>query len=271
MAAVRWRLITSPPAAGAENMALDEAILEGVAAGESPPTLRLYAWTPPCLSLGHAQSIDAVDLDNLGELGWDLVRRPTGGKAILHTDELTYSVAGNAADPLFAGGVLASYERLSAALLRGLQLLGLGAELRLSPKPSPSENGSSPICFEVPGPYEITWAGRKLLGSAQRRRSGAVLQHGSLPLAGDLGRICSVLRLPDREQATRRVRRAAATIEQALGRWIGWETAATALATGFREALELELMEGPPTRAEARRSEQLSAERHSLAEGPVRR
>jgi len=250
-------------------MALDQAILERVAAGESPATVRLYAWAPPCLSLGHAQSIESVDHRSLRELGWNWVRRPTGGKAILHTDELTYSVCGIAGDPLFAGGVLASYQRLSAGLFRGLQLLGLGAELRLSPNPSPSTNASSPICFEVPAPFEITWAGRKLLGSAQLRRSGAVLQHGSLPLAGDLGRICLVLHLPDREQAQFSVRRSAATVEQALGQRISWESAALALAAGFREALELDLIEGQLTPAEIERSRQLSAERFSMVEEAV--
>jgi len=250
-------------------MALDQAILERVAAGESPATLRLYAWAPPCLSLGHAQSIELVDLRSLGELGWNLVRRPTGGKAILHTDELTYSVSGIAGDPLFAGGVLASYQRLSAGLFHGLELLGLGAALRLSPNRSPPVTGSSPICFVVPGPFELTWAGRKLLGSAQLRRSGAVLQHGSLPLAGDLGRICLVLHLPDREQAQLSVRRSAATVEQALGQQISWESAARALAAGFREALELDLIEGHPTPAEVQRSQELSAERFSIMEEAV--
>ena len=267
----RWRLILSPPAAGSVNMALDEAILESVAAAKSPATLRLYAWAPPCLSLGHAQSIESVDLYGLHDLGWDLVRRPTGGRAILHTDELTYAVAGLAADPLLAGGVLASYQRLSAGLVHALQLLGLGAELRSSSNPAPSASRSSPICFEVPGPFELTWGGRKLLGSAQLRRSGAVLQHGTLPLEGDLGRICSVLHLPDREQAKQSLRRAAATLEQALGRKASWEAAAAALADGFREALQLDLIEGAPTEAELERSEQLLAERYVLVDGPVRR
>jgi len=266
-----WRLIVSPPAAGAVNMALDEAILESVAMANSAATLRLYAWTPPCLSLGHAQSMESVDHYGLRELGWDLVRRPTGGRAILHTDELTYAVAGMATDPLLSGGVLASYQRLSAGLLQALRRLGLGPELQLNPGPALSANRSSPICFEVPGPFELTWAGRKLLGSAQLRRSGAVLQHGSLPLEGDLGRICSVLRLPDRGAAIRSVRRAATTLEQALGRRTSWETVAEAMAEGFREALQLDLVEGAPTGAELERSQQLLAERAIQVEAGVQR
>src|SRR5256885_6330533 len=115
-----WRLLLDPPAEGAWNMAVDEVLLDGVAAGSSPPTIRFYAWAPPCLSLGYFQSFDVVDIAGCASLGVDVVRRPTGGRAILHDRELTYSVAlplsllGNDA------GVLPSYRRLSQALTRGL-------------------------------------------------------------------------------------------------------------------------------------------------------
>jgi lipoate-protein ligase A len=88
----RWRLITSGYGDGPRNMAVDEAILEAVAAGESPPTLRFYAWQPPCVSLGYRQPANVVDVERCAAAGWDVVRRPTGGRAILHVDELTYSV-----------------------------------------------------------------------------------------------------------------------------------------------------------------------------------
>src|SRR3989337_4154135 len=87
-----WRLVITPPARGAWNMALDESILEQIGRGASLPTLRLYAWDPACLSLGHAQPFADVDMTRLKERGWEVVRRATGGRAILHTDELTYSV-----------------------------------------------------------------------------------------------------------------------------------------------------------------------------------
>ena len=112
-----WRIIQTTPAPGAWNMAVDEAILESVSRGEQLSTLRLYAWTPPCLSLGYAQHIADADLPALQILGWDLVRRPTGGRAILHTDELTYSVAAGHAEPRLSGSVLESYRRIAAALL----------------------------------------------------------------------------------------------------------------------------------------------------------
>ena len=87
-----WRLLLSEPLSGPENMALDEALLENVGRGMAAPTLRLYAWRPPCLSLGYAQPVGDVDQTALAEHQWDVVRRPTGGRAILHTDELTYAV-----------------------------------------------------------------------------------------------------------------------------------------------------------------------------------
>src|SRR3981189_824115 len=85
-----WRLLLDPPAGGAWNMAVDEVLLDGVAAGEAPPTLRFYQWTPPCLSLGYFQAIDVVDFEGCRAHGVEVVRRPSGGRTILHDRELTY-------------------------------------------------------------------------------------------------------------------------------------------------------------------------------------
>src|SRR2546423_5590703 len=98
-----WRLVVHSACDGATNMAIDEAILESVGAGHAPPTLRFYSWQPACLSLGYAQHIRDADLDRLRANGWGLVRRPTGGRAILHTDELTYSITLPEAHPIMAG------------------------------------------------------------------------------------------------------------------------------------------------------------------------
>ena len=118
-----WRLLLTPPARGAWNMAVDEAILENIGRGASLPTLRLYAWTPACLSLGHAQPFSDVDAVRLKQRGWDVVRRATGGRAILHTDELTYSVIAPLKEPRVEGGVLESYNRLAQALLTAVKNL----------------------------------------------------------------------------------------------------------------------------------------------------
>lgn len=256
-----FRLIHSPPMAGADNMALDEALLEAVGDGRSPPTVRLYAWEPPCVSLGYAQPAADVDHDRLRRAGWELVRRPTGGKAILHTDELTYSVIGPADHPLLAGGVLSSYRRLSAGLQLALRNFGLRPEMQAAP----AANGRNPICFQDPGAYELTVGGLKLIGSAQLRRGRAVLQHGSLPLTGDIGRICAALRYSDESQrqlGAARVRQAATTLERAAGQPVGWSQAAQAMAGGFRAALSLELLKDELSAEERRRAAELAESKY---------
>jgi len=232
-----WRLLISPPASGAWNMAVDEAILQAVARGQAPPTLRLYAWEPPCLSLGRNQPWEEADPAALAARGWEIVRRPTGGRAILHTDELTYAVIAPAQHPLMRGGVLPSYRRIARGLLAALHLLGIPAQMEGEKTPAAAPQA---VCFETPSSYEITVHGRKLLGSAQARQAGAVLQHGSLPLTGDIGRIAAVLRFPDEATRTRAaadVRARAITASRTAGREITWVEAADAFRQGFAQAL----------------------------------
>jgi len=217
-------------------MALDEAVWQAVAEGHSPPTLRLYAWDPPCLSLGRHQSVREVDRPALHQAGYDLVRRPTGGQAILHVDELTYSVVVPLSDPRVRGGVLASCEQLSAGLLEGLRILGVdgpAAQKRPGRRAAPAG-----ACFEAPAEFEVVVAGRKLIGSAQMRGQGVLLQHGTLPLRGDITRICRVLAVPPEAH---RLRTHATTLEETLGHEVPWHTAADALAEGLARALNLRL------------------------------
>jgi lipoate-protein ligase A len=260
-----WRLILSPPARGPYNMALDHAIMESSGAGDAPPTLRLYAWHPPCLSLGFSQPLKDVDEGLLLELGWNLVRRPTGGRAILHTDELTYMITGPESHPHLKGGVAAAYQTLSRGLIAGLHLLGVEAQTRSGKTPGEQER-SNPVCFEVPGAYEITVEGRKLVGSAQMRKHNAVLQHGSLPLRGDLGRICQGLHFADRLSrlhAAAQVRLRATTLEECLGHHVGWKAAAEALTEGFRLALQWRFVPCDPTAAEEQRAQEMLKKRYA--------
>lgn len=281
----RYRLLLTDPADGATNMAIDEALLLSVAAGESPPTLRFFAWTPPCLSLGYAQPIEDADLKRIANLGFDLVRRPTGGRAILHTDELTYSIITPQTDPRVAGGIVESYRRLSEGLMRGLMILG--AEVRndkvftaenkererekekedsaLSANSAVKEN---PVCFIAPSNYEITANGKKLIGSAQARKRGMVLQHGSLPLTGDIARICEALVFENetaREEAKRQVRARATTLESALGRAVSWEEAAEAMKAGLAETLTLDLEPAPLTDHEFGNTHKLREAKYRIA------
>jgi lipoyl(octanoyl) transferase len=253
-----WRLLITPPAPGAWNMAVDEAIATHAGRGDGPPTLRFYQWQPACVSLGRHQPLADIDLDRCAALGYDIVRRPTGGRAILHTDELTYSVAGPQGNPILAGAVLDSYLRLSQGLLAGLAQLGL--RVAKAPPTNRAAGDAGPVCFEVPSAYEIVVPApvgtatsrtpappKKLVGSAQSRRQGWVLQHGTLPLVGDVTRLVDVVVFADEaERAAQRLALAAraATVEATVGRVVGFQEAASALAGGFEDALGIRLEAG---------------------------
>jgi lipoyl(octanoyl) transferase len=266
MVNARWRLIHSRPSSGAYNMAVDEAILESVGQRLVPPTLRLYAWNPPCLSLGYAQPSSDVDQQALLQNSWHLVRRPTGGRAILHADELTYSVIAPLNDPVVSGPVLESYSRISQALLNALQILSLHARAdKTQPLPNTSQP-DSPVCFEVPSSYEITVNQKKLIGSAQSRRRDGVLQHGSLPLSGDLSRITCALVYPDqttRQENARRLLEHATTLENVLGHSISWETAASAFEQAFIDTFHIDLQLDSLSPTEEQRAESLLADKYA--------
>ncbi len=256
-----WRLLITPPMDGASNMAVDEAILYALAEGVGKPTLRFYQWEPPCLSLGYSQRSSDVDEEACQKLGYTWVRRPTGGRAILHCDELTYSVIVPETEPRVAGGIIESYRRLSQGLLSGLRALGADVFQAQDKKGFNPHQGAA--CFDTPSNYEITVAGKKLIGSAQVRRRQGVLQHGTLPLYGDLDRIFACLRTSrgalgaaGSQQASLTLKEHACTLEQALGRPVSFEEAAQALAAGFAEALNLNLEAGELSPREA----QLTAE-----------
>lgn len=274
-----WRLLFTRSSTGAWNMAVDESILEHIYRGESKPTLRLYSWNPPCLSLGHAQPFKDVDVERLRARGWDVVRRLTGGRAILHTDELTYSVTGSADDPVLAGGVLESYNRLARALLFAMRELGLPVEIKeesvdhafsLTNKNPTSHTSSvtyiNPVCFEVPSTYEITVNGKKLIGSAQARKREGVLQHGSLPLTGDLTRICEALVFENedaRKTAGERLLARATTVASISGVETSWELAAQAFVHGFEAELGIRFENEGLTESERQRADELVREKYA--------
>jgi len=245
-------------------MAVDESILEHIGRGESLPTMRLYAWQPPCLSLGQAQPFSDVDTQRLEARGWDVVRRPTGGRAILHTDELTYSIIAATDEPRVAGSILESYNRLAQALLQAVKSLGLPVEMK--DESGAASKSANPVCFEVPSAYEITVQGKKLIGSAQARRKEGVLQHGSLPLTGDLARITEALVFADepaRREAAERLLGRATTVESVLGREILWNDAAQAFIWAFEATLDLKLEEQPLSESEGGRADELVREKYA--------
>jgi lipoate-protein ligase A len=259
-----WRLIISPAAKGAWNMAVDEAILESVGHGESLPTFRLYAWEPACLSLGYSQSLLDVDLPRLHARGWQLVRRLTGGKAVLHIDEITYSICAPHHEPRLAGTVIESYHRLGTALMEAMHLLGL--TVKLQERVENTGKNTNPVCFDTPSTCEITFSGKKLIGSAQARRKEGILQHGSLPLSGDLTRILQVLSFPDEEHrscAISHLQERATTLELATGHMVSWKQAAEAIIRAFQTALVFDLQPGELTPFEIKRALQLVDDKYA--------
>ncbi len=202
-----WRLVQEPAlASGATNMALDEAIASFVAQGQVPPTLRIYGWRHRTISIGRFQSVADLDLTAARAQGVEIVRRPTGGRALLHAAEVTYALALPRDHALAAGGVLAIYRRISRGLVTALAQLGLQADPLVSDRRLPGARSAA--CFEMPSAYEITVGGKKLIGSAQCTREGYVLQHGSVPLAGTQAALVPFLDLEDADR-------------EALGRTLG--------------------------------------------------
>jgi lipoate-protein ligase A len=250
-----FRLLVTEPLDGAFNMALDEALLLGRLANAAPPTLRFFAWRPATISLGYGQPLDhRIDVTAAAALGIGLVRRPTGGSAILHEGpdlELTYSVAASAGDFDGASDLLETYRWIGAALAAGLRRLG--APVEMVPV-QPSDPTAMPtFCFARTGSYELEIAGLKVVGSAQRRQGAGFLQHGTVMLDAAPDRLRSIF------PTERDPLAGMTTLEAVLHRRPSFDETMTALAEGFREAHRLDLAPGG-----------LAADEMELAESLVR-
>jgi lipoyl(octanoyl) transferase len=266
--AASWRLLVMEPLPGAQNMAIDQAIAE-LYATQRQPTLRFYRWSPACLSLGIGQRFTRdVDPVACAALGIDVVRRLTGGRAILHDQELTYSLVTAPDDPLVrAGSIAQSYRTISAALCAGLVELGLAPEL--APRPG-SRQTASAACFDLPSDYEITVGGRKLVGSAQARQHGVLLQHGTILLHADAARWARVLRLPSSLTAAALAQQMIA-LDEALGFLPSFETVVAALVRGFEQSWQIALEPGALSPAETDRAAELVDERYDNLAWTARR
>ncbi|HEY9785143.1 MAG TPA: lipoate--protein ligase family protein [Candidatus Obscuribacterales bacterium] len=159
-------------------MAIDEAILEAHLMGKVPPTLRFYGWEPPAVSLGYAQKLPTESVNRIHEMGFDIVKRPTGGRAVLHFGELTYSFVGST-DAQLRESILDAYKQICSGLLEGLRLLGVELEIG-SGQPAHRQMHD---CFLATTTADLHFGGKKMVGSAQLRRKHAVLQHGSILLS----------------------------------------------------------------------------------------
>jgi len=253
-----WKLLDTGIRHAAWNMALDEALLQ-MAEIEQIPILRFYGWETPTLSLGYFQSVDEVDLEACERAGFDWIRRPTGGRAVLHDRELTYSVVGPIA--LLAESVEKSYELLSEALAWGLRELGLRAELTLRRPDARAEK--NPVCFVAPAYAELTIQGKKVIGSAQMRTKHAVLQHGSIPLTLDYQKLVQVFKLERSEDTLRLLGEKSAGLEEFLSRALSLEELKRAIQKGFERRFDLEFEPIALSEHVAERACTLFAEKYS--------
>ena len=246
-----WRFLNTAFGNAFFNMAVDEQLVRSVSTGDSRPAVRVFGWSPPAVSFGYAQAIgNEVDLAEADRRGIEIVRRPTGGRAVLHWNELTYSVVCPSAHLLLGGSIAEVYRAISGCLVAGLTDLGI--EVRLepghSPVPSPRGNGLTSPCFSSTSQYEITLGGRKLIGSAQRRIGETVLQHGSLLIGPEHKQVVDLM--PgghERAKSAYRKQLELQTIslQEAGYAELGFEDLADGIRSGFEKTLSCELLDLP--------------------------
>ena len=277
-----WRFIQSGPTDPALNMAVDEAIMAGQATGDSPPTLRFYGWAPPTLSIGYFQKAEEeVDFEALSRFGLGFVRRPTGGRAVLHDRELTYSMIMPEDYPGMPRTVNEAYRVLSEGLVLGFRRLGLQAEMVSLASDEDKQKyaaAGSAACFDSPSWYELVVEGRKAAGSAQVRQKGALLQHGSILLDLDIEQLFAVLRFPS-ERVRTRLKASFADKAVAINDIrrdlelapVTLAEAELAFAEGIAEGLGVRLEPGGLTPNEAETAERLAASKYGSREWSMRR
>jgi lipoate-protein ligase A len=262
--AERYRFLDTGVQDAALNMAIDEAILIHHLHGEAPPTLRVFRWSQPSISLGRFQRVEREILsERCHERGVALVRRPTGGRAVYHCDEFTYSIVISRHYGV-PSGVVAAYAYLARGLLAALALLGVQAEI----SDGRAQKHPSAACFASSTQADLTSGGYKLVGSAQVWREEALLQQGSLPLDDRAAEFYALLRFPDeaaRAEALAFYRQKTQPLH-AFVPAATWEDVAQAFREGFSCALEREFAPGELSAAEWMLARQLAEEKYSQLE-----
>src|SRR3989338_2358818 len=240
-----WRLIKDGFNNGYYNMALDVAIASAVEKGASPPTLRLYGWKSPTLSIGYSQRTDKkIDTGYCRKNKIDIVLRPTGGRAVLHDKEVTYSLISPKNNPLFPDNISGTYRVISETLLNGLSFLEIDAIL--SPKsqiPNPKSQIPNPSCFATTSQYEITVDGKKLIGSAQRRFKNSFLQHGSIPLENHHDKLALCLGFKEGHKSKKFVKllkEKSIALNELNGRIYSYNEVVDAFIKGFEDVLKIQ-------------------------------
>jgi lipoyl(octanoyl) transferase len=243
-----WRFIDSGNCSPSYNMALDEALLDWHSEGKIPPTIRFYGWDPATLSVGYFQKVEKeINLDAVKEHGLGFVRRPTGGRGVLHEHELTYSVIVSEEHPEMPRTVTEAYRVISEGILKGFQGLGLEAYFavpRTAEEREGLKNPRSAVCFDAPSWYELVVEGRKVAGSAQTRQKGVILQHGSILLDLDEDKLFSLFNYPSdrvKERMQRAFKSKAVAMNEISSVPVTMDMAKEAFKKGFEEGLNIHL------------------------------
>ena len=261
-----WRYLPFAESSAFENMATDEALLRHAGTAPPVPTLRFFGWDPPAVSLGYFQdAMKEVNLPYCREQGIDVVRRPTGGKAVFHDREVTYALVAGENHPLFPRGILGTYKVISSAILGALSKLGVEAEITADGR-AHAPDGLAAFCFSVPSRYELLVKGRKICGSAQTRSRGVFLQHGSILMDFDPVRTAAVLLSPGErvEQKIRDMERAVTSLRSHLKERISPLGLTRVLLEGFEEAFRVRIMPGELSPEERNIKEHLLRTKYTL-------
>jgi lipoate-protein ligase A len=273
-----WRFIDTGNSSPSFNMALDEALLDWHSEGKTPPVIRFFGWNPATLSIGYFQQVEKeIDMEAVRAHQLGFVRRPTGGRGVLHEHELTYSVIVSEEHPQMPKSITEAYRVISEGILKGFHQLGLDANFAV-PKTLEErdalKNPRSAVCFDAPSWYELVVEGRKVAGSAQTRQKGVILQHGSILLDLDEDKLFSLFNYPN-ERVKERMKKAfkdkAVAINAISSRRITIEEAKEAFYKGFAEGLNIELEPYILTKEELAFVEKLAKERYESDEWNYKR
>ncbi|MBP2240853.1 lipoate-protein ligase A [Cytobacillus eiseniae] len=273
-----WRYIDSGAGSPSFNMALDEALLDWNSEGKFPPVIRFYGWDPATLSIGYFQKVDKeIEMAAVKEHGLGFVRRPTGGRGVLHEHELTYSVIVSEEHPKMPKTVTEAYRVISEGILKGFHHLGMEAYFAV-PKTAEErdslKNPRSAVCFDAPSWYELVVEGRKVAGSAQTRQKGVILQHGSILLDLDEDKLFSLFKYPNdrvKERMQKAFKNKAVAINEISRDEISIEQAKVAFKKGFAEGLNIELERYELTTEELAYVNKIAIERYEQDDWNFRR
>ena len=231
-------------------MAIDEAIFRETIKDKKKPTIRFYGWHPAAVSIGYFQDPrKELNMEQCSNMGVDIVRRLTGGKAVFHNDEITYSVVAGVGEKFFPADILGTYKVISDCLVQGLAYLGVKVNLAHAGQAKKDMDLRS-CCFSVPSRNELLVAGRKICGSAQKRTNGGFLQHGSLLLTFDTVKALSVILPFSTSEHLAKLRNSVAAINEVIANPLETKEICNSLKKGFADVLGVEIVEEPLTSGE---------------------